>query len=670
MLRDREERGPAGRDAEAEGPDVARPPGPRAARRARRGLPAGIVCAFATLAAVVGLFLWLHLISGPVRLATGLSDASDHLEKANDNLVKGEAGKARAEVLAGSAATVRAREALEGRAPLLDVLDVAPKVGPALEEVPHLVAAAEHSSRAARRTFDIVDGALEGPNSIIARGGGGKIRVERIVELADEVDAIRSDIDAATKELTDIEPSNLPRRMQRSVDKAIRKAGEADEALVDAEAAFEVLPSILGADGKRSYLLGFQNSAEARGTGGAVLQYAILKVANGDITLKTPKTIYNVDEDRQQLTIPLPEDAWYQATIPDARRFGNANWSPDFPLSTELLIGYAHASDPNLPEIDGAIGVAPEAMKELMPATGKVKLQGTKYGSDNIVKFVLNEQYARYPFPKKRRKRLQVLVDRFYQDLFDPKKPFKLLAGMSDALAGKHMQIWMNDEKEQKFIERMNWDGAIEKKEKQDYLYLVEQNVGGNKLDYFDTHENKVDIAIDGEDAVTSTSIQVANRVPLPQPSWVLGDAGGTAIHRPMVVVYTRPDTELVSAAVDGVRTDSPEPAVWVGGVPQSFAERGKKAWPVAMAAAPGETATANFEYRSPGVVRTVDGRKVYRLIVQHQPKVRPEWLSLGLRLPEGARGVKVTGWKTDGEKLTWEGPLTRDLELEVSWRD
>ena len=44
----------------------------------------------------------------------------------------------------------------------------------------------------------------------------------------------------------------------------------------------------------------------------------------------------------------------------------------------------------------------------------------------------------------------------------------------------------------------MNWDGAIEKAEDADYMMSVEQNVGGNKFDYYVDNAIDMDIAIDG----------------------------------------------------------------------------------------------------------------------------------------------------------------------------
>jgi hypothetical protein len=138
-----------------------------------------------------------------------------------------------------------------------------------------------------------------------------------------------------------------------------------------------------------------------------------------------------------------------------------------------------------------------------------------------------------------------------------------------------------------------------------------------------------------------------------------------------MLNLYVRDDAEFVSAEVEGVRIDAPPTvATWTGAVPPENFEHGKKVWSGTLEIEPEEEAALTFDYRVPGVVQSRRGRKVYRLHVQHQPKVRPETYRVTVRLPEGARGVRVEGFKRDGDMLVWEKDITEDTILEVSWRE
>ena len=199
---------------------------------------------------------------------------------------------------------------------------------------------------------------------------------------------------------------------------------------------------------------------------------------------------------------------------------------------------------------------------------------------------------------------------------------------------------------------------------------MVEQNVGGNKFDYFAENTTAMDVAIDGDDAVVSTETRMRNGVFLPQPRWSAGDSGRTGLHWPMTNVYVPLDAELTAATFEGERHPTPPGLVGVSDTPSEHVEKGKKVWSATFAIPPGEEAAMRLDYRVPGVVRSREGRRVYRLIVQRQPKVRPEQLRITLTLPEGARRVDAEGWKRKDGVLTWDEPLKTDLELEVSWQE
>lgn len=650
---------------------------------------AGLGATLAFLTGLAGIFLWVSMLAGPFRLASGLLDARDHLDRAERALSKASTKAARYETLAAVAATERARAGLDSKSPLLVLAERAPVAGDALKEVPHLVKAAEHSAAAAEGTLDVAQNALRGPDKVIAKDpddpdGGGRIRLDRIEAIARTISDVRKEIRAARDELQAVDLGNLPARGRKAVRDGVAKAQKTNELLADVEDGFAILPAVLGANERRTYVLGMQNSAELRGSGGALLQFAIFTIDEGKPEFsKKSSTVYDVDKDRTQLTIPLPEDAWYVAGIPDAQRFGNSNWSPDWPLSAQVTIDYAKASaalDPEaatipVDEVDGFIAVDPVAMEKLMPGVGPFtagRNEGrTVYVTANrLVDFVLYKAYAKYPNQKFRRARLRDIVDGFYENVFKPKHPTGLIDGFGSALAEKHMQIWMTDPAEQAFIEQMNWDGGIRAAHGSDYLYVVEQNVGGNKFDYFAENTTTMDVTIDGDDASVSTETRMRNGVFLPQPRWSAGDSARSGLHWPMMNVYVPLEAELVGAEYEGERHPTPPGLVGVSDTPSEHLEKGKKVWSATFAIPPGEEAAMRLDYRVPGVVRSREGRRVYRLIVQRQPKVRPEQLSITLTLPEGARRVTARGWKRKGGVLTWDKPLKTDLDLEVSWQE
>ncbi|MGH8572758.1 MAG: DUF4012 domain-containing protein, partial [Gammaproteobacteria bacterium] len=342
----------------------------------------------------------------------------------------------------------------------------------ALDETEHLVSAAELSGHAAVGTLDVATNALRGPDAIIAKDpddpkGGSQIRLERIEEIARTIDSVRDDILGVKRELNAVDLAKLPNRVVPAIRKGLERADDTDELLADAAAGFDLLPRFLGGDGPRVYLVAMQNPAELRGTGGSILQFAVLRFDDGKPSLdKEASTVYDVDKNREPIDIPLPDDAWYVANVTDAQRFGNANWSPDWPLSARLTMEYALASKPGFDRFDGVILVDPLTVQKLIPGTGTYTLSGKDGGipvtANRVVNYVLYKVYGAFTFPERRRPVLRKIVNGFYERLLDPAHPTELVEGMGDSLAEKHMQIWMTDPAEQAFVERMDWDGGLQ----------------------------------------------------------------------------------------------------------------------------------------------------------------------------------------------------------------
>jgi hypothetical protein len=280
--------------------------------------------------------------------------------------------------------------------------------------------------------------------------------------------------------------------------------------------------------------------------------------------------------------------------------------------------------------------------------------------------------------PGQRRVVLNQVVDRFYSRMLNPRHPSELVRRAGEVLATKHMQIWLADPKEQEFIERMDWDGAIDPARRMDYLYVVQQNVGGNKLNYVEDQVHRLDVEFSGKDALVSSEVRIFNGALQPMPRYFLGDSQG--FHRPMINTYVPANAVLQGwrapeLCTDGhaprpCRLDTPAPAAWPGGRPIEHRELGKKIWSATLQIPPRQAARVRFDYRVPGAVRMESGRTVYRLMIQRQPRVNPEKVVINLELPPGATRVKAPGWTRRGDRVIWDHELRSDVELEVSWQE
>ncbi|MDQ3954827.1 MAG: DUF4012 domain-containing protein, partial [Actinomycetota bacterium] len=632
-------------------------------------------------------------------------EAGAKLERGEKSLSGTALKEAQDQIFAGLAATRRAREGLEGPGVLLDLALLSDRAAGPVGDLDHLVEAAKFSGKAAQGSLRIAKNALRGPSRIIKPDpddpeGGSVIELERIEEVGLSVAKVRANLDGVQRELEQIDLDELPGRVRKKVTEGLASAREAEAVIADAQAGFEILPDILGAGGPRTYLIGMQNPAEQRGTGGAILRYSYLEIDDGRPHLKGGGSVYDIDKERELLDIDLPKDAWYVKAIDDAQRFGNANWSPDWPLSAELMLDYAYAADKSpkvtaIPRFDGVITLDPVVMQKVLPGAGGFKLHGTgaRLTATRAVHYLLYKAYASFPQKGERRAALIDVVKRFEQAMLDPLHPTETVTGMGDALRTKHIQVWMRDPQEQTFVKRMDWDGSLRPTPQSDYLMWIEQNVGGNKFDYFTDHSTTADIEITDEgDAVTSTQLTISNETFFPQTLHAMGDSGArtatgqrrTPTHEPMMNLYVPRRAELTDADVASgrecsatkaivtrsCRVDSPEVAAWSGNRPPEHFELDKRVWTATVAIPPQEEGVMRFDYRVEDVVQAEEDLSVYRLVLQHQPRVRPEIMEIRLRLPEGASEVVARGFTREGDDLVWSRPLQEDLELEVSWQE
>jgi Protein of unknown function (DUF4012) len=677
----------------------------KSTRESRRATaPVGLIGTAVVLLTIGGLFLWVNILVSPWRIATGLLEAGDKLERGEKALSGTALKEAQDQIFAGIAATKRANKGLRGPDVLLDLASLSPEVAGAVGDLDHLVAAAKFSGKAAQGSLRIAKNALRGPSRIIKPDpddpeGGSVIELERIEEAGRAVAEVRANLDGVQRELEQIDVEDLPGRVRKKVTEGLASARDAEAVIADAQAGFEILPGILGANGPRTYLIGMQNPAEQRGTGGAILRFSYMKFDDGVPKLRGGRSVYDIDKERELLDIDLPKDAWYVKAIDDAQRFGNANWSPDWPLSAKLMLDYAYAAEDagnvkKLPRFDGVITLDPVVMEKVLPGAGGFQLRGggARLTATRAVHYLLYKAYASFPEKGERRAALIDVVKRFEQAMLDPLHPTETVTGMGNALRTKHIQVWMRDPDEQAFVKRMGWDGALQRTPKSDYLMWIEQNVGGNKFDYFSDHAAEADIEIteDG-DAITAAQVTIENRSFFPQTLHAMGDSGArtttgerrTPTHEPMMNLYVPQRAELSDAIVasrrvcsaveeivrESCRVDSPAVAAWRGVRPAEHLEFDKRVWTATLAIPPQDEGSMRFDYRVPEVVQTKEGRSVYRLTLQHQPRVRPEDVEIRLRLPEGASEVVAKGFTREGDALVWARPLQEDVELEVSWQ-
>ena len=161
--------------------------------------------------------------------------------------------------------------------------------------------------------------------------------------------------------------------------------------------AARLAPSMLGADGPRTYFMGFQTNAEARGAGGLLGGFGILRFDDGKPSVDSLGPNSDFNKPFAPFSVNPEYDEEYGFTNPTTD-FRNSNQSSHFPYTAQIWKSlWAQQSGMN---VDGVIAIDPIALSYILGATGPVTMpDGETITKDNVVELTESTVYARFPDP-------------------------------------------------------------------------------------------------------------------------------------------------------------------------------------------------------------------------------------------------------------------------------
>jgi len=285
----------------------------------------------------------------------------------------------------------------------------------------------------------------------------------------------------------------VPGRWKNSLTNIRKQLAAASRMIYAGNKAVEVLPEILGTDGKRrEYLMLFQNENELRPGGGFIGSYGVLSFEGGALKNFEIKDIYEADgqlkghvEPPIQIKNYLGEAKWYMR---------DANWQADFVANSKDIQWFFEKETGR--KVDGVIGVNLAVAKGMLGVIGEVYVPDFK---EKINKDNLYEQAEFYSetkfFPGSNQKAsfLGGLGKQLFEEVKNMKgeKRMEMVKIIMDLAERNELQIALNNKKAATVISDLGWDGSIyggkclSKSCFADYLYIVEANLGVNKANYF-----------------------------------------------------------------------------------------------------------------------------------------------------------------------------------------
>lgn len=258
----------------------------------------------------------------------------------------------------------------------------------------------------------------------------------------------------------------------------------ATDALARASA---LLPSMLGADRPRNYLVVFQNNAEWRSLGGIVGAMAVIRTEDGSMELSAQGSSADFSK-YDEAVLPLDADVERIYGTRPAQWIQNVTQVPDFSVSGELA-REMWKLETGL-EVDGVISMDPVALSYLLEATGPVELPtGDVLTADNAVDLLLNDVYERYEKPSDQDAFFAAAAASVFSELSTGSAdPAKLVAALGRAGDESRLLMWSAVADDQVVLAGTTLAGGLPVSNNEAARFGVYLNDGtGAKMDYYVT---------------------------------------------------------------------------------------------------------------------------------------------------------------------------------------
>ncbi len=491
--------------------------------------------------------------------------------------------------------------------------------------------------------------------------------VELVATSRERIAGVAAAIDRARRTLADV-PDGLVSPLEAARDAMITRLDEYGPMVDGLAEVSGPVPSILGWDAPRRYLVLTQNPAELRPTGGYTGSYGLITFDKGRITESTFRDIYQLDLPWDYPFIRGPQEL-HDYLLGEAQpwQLADANWSPDFPTSARNAIRL-YENESGDTRIDGVIALNTYTIDRLLELTGPITLPG--YGltiapGETTLKLMQAIWEAAASGSANRKAVLGPFAQQLFSSLLGlPPESWSQLAGDAETYRRERLLLaWFKDPAAQQLVVDSGFDGAV-RQDPGDYVYPVDSNVAPtSKLNAVTTRSLDLQVQIDEYgNAVDHLRIQWANEIE--------SDAGSPYRALPIVGdlrilgMYFRllvPERSRVDEVSGGSYAPLSDPAVVEDA-------NGRTVIANYLKIPPGRT-TLTYAWTSPYASDADETGGTYRLTIQKQPGLLPGPLTLTIRAPEGFR---ITDASPDltvvGDTATLETTFDQDLTVELRY--
>ncbi len=376
--------------------------------------------------------------------------------------------------------TARARAATED--PVWRAASIVPYVGTNFAAVRAIADAGDAVARQALAVLDTSEATLRSAGRAPLRDGAPVAALQRLSASLSAADRIAS---SARGEVARSDAGQLLAPVGSARSRLLSQLSALHDTLAPLAQAFSLAPPMLGAATPRTYFVGFVNPAEARGGGGLLGGFAVVRADRGALTVER----IGSDADLPNLTrgpAGLPVDfvdnyGLYGATT----SWDETNLSAHFPYTGQLWAAmYTSLTGTH---VDGVLSLDPAALAVLLRGAPPISVgAGARVTSANVVSFLQRDEYALPLSAVQRKNVLRTVARRAFSRLTaEPGSAMAdVLPRLGSAAAAGHIRFWSAVPREQAVLARYAVAGEVPQGPAP-FLSVFVNNAASGKLDSY-----------------------------------------------------------------------------------------------------------------------------------------------------------------------------------------
>ncbi|MBL7159493.1 DUF4012 domain-containing protein [Candidatus Microgenomates bacterium] len=481
---------------------------------------------------------------------------------------------------------------------------------------------------------------------------------ERLKQLQVEVENLEKQISLTQAIYKDLNLQNFENISFFSLGEQLKKLAEfldsGKEYSQLVKSSLPLVSEFLGLNNDKNYLILFQNNMELRPGGGFIGSYGLARFQDGIFTDLKTYDVYTADGQlKGHVEPPVPIREYLDQPHFFLR---DSNFSPDFGVNAQQAAWFLEKEMKQ--NVDGVMAIDLSFVGKLLESLGGVFLAdyNQEITTENLfLKAQTLIQAEFFPGSTQKSDFLGTLAQAIFNRAKLGKLPwFKLGQGIKQSFEEKHAQIFLFDEKGQKLVEELGWDGRIKSSRFEvrgsrvfeDYLMIVEANLGVNKANYFLTR--KVALKTDFSDQAVSHFLSISYQNTSP------GETFPGGVYKNYLRVFVPQEAVLESVAFpDGEAQIEPV---------DTEQEGDKQSWGVLVEISPGETKKIEFQYALDQQELSPDNQFSYELFFQKQAGTDQDPLSLSFNYPKNWQAKKTNFSATSQNKsLIYKSDLAVD---------